>query len=136
MSDEFVRGIRADEVAPGGMKAIELNGREIVVCNVDGTYYAIDRRCGHMSAPLEKGTLDGTIVTCAFHSAQFDVATGEVLGPPVMPYVDEVPPPRIAALLQTSGALMQHIRTGPIGTYEVKVDSEWVLVALERRKDR
>jgi hypothetical protein len=58
VSDKFVRAIRSDEIAPGGMKAVDVEGKEIVVCNCGGTYYAFDRRCGHMNAPLDLGTLD------------------------------------------------------------------------------
>ncbi len=133
MSDEFVRAIRTAEVAPGGMKAVELNGREVVVCNCDGTFLAIDRRCGHMNSPLEMGTLDGSIVTCAMHCAQFDVTTGEALSGPVPAYLgNETPPPRTGAFLGRVAGLMEHIRTEPIGTHRVKVESDWVLVALSR----
>jgi nitrite reductase/ring-hydroxylating ferredoxin subunit len=131
LSDTFVRAMRAVEIAPGGMKAVELDGRELVICNCDGTFYAVGRRCGHMNAPLEMGTLEGTILTCAMHCAQFDVATGEALAGPVPPYLgDEVPPPRTGALLRSVGLLMQHIRTESICSYETKVEAEWVLVAL------
>ncbi len=131
MSDTFIQAIRTAEVAPGGMKAVEINGRELVICNCGGTFYAIDRRCGHMNAPLEMGTLEGTILTCAMHCAQFDVATGEALSGPVPPNLgDETPPPRTGALLMNVGLLMQHIRTESIHTHEAKVESEWVLVAL------
>lgn len=132
MSDDFVQVIRTAEVAPGGMKAVEVNGRELVICNCDGAFYAVDRRCGHMNAPLEMGTLEGSILTCAMHCAQFDVTTGEALSGPVPPYLgNETPPPRTGALLKNVGMLMQHIRTESIGTYEAKVESEWVLVALQ-----
>ena len=131
MSDNFVQAIRTAEVAPGGMKAVELNGRELVICNCEGSFYAIDRRCGHMNAPLEMGTLEGTILTCAMHCAQFDVTTGEALSGPVPPYLgNETPPPRTGAFLKNVGMLMQHIRTESIGTYKTKVESDWVLVAL------
>jgi nitrite reductase/ring-hydroxylating ferredoxin subunit len=131
LSDEFVRAIKASEIAPGGMKAVELDGRELVICNCDGIFHAIDRRCGHMNSPLELGTLDGEILTCAMHCAQFDVTSGEALSGPVPAYLgNEPPPPRWGAYLSRFGALMEHIRTEPIGTYRVKVESEWVLVAL------
>ena len=131
MNDNYIRAIRANEVAPGGMKAVELHGRELAICNCDGSFYAIDRRCGHMNAPLEMGTLDGVILTCPMHCAQFDVTTGEALSGPVPPYLDnEVPPPRTTALLTNIGMLMEHVRTESIATYPVTVESEWVMVAL------
>jgi nitrite reductase/ring-hydroxylating ferredoxin subunit len=131
LSESFVRAIKSAEVAPGGMMAVELEGRELVICNCDGTFVAIDRRCGHMSSPLDKGTLDGTILTCAMHCAQFDVTTGEALSGPVPAYLGgETPPPRLGVYLGHVGALMEQIRTNSIRTYRVKVESEWVLVAL------
>src|SRR5512136_2677099 len=111
------------------MKAVELNGRELVISNCGGSFYAIDRRCGHMNAPLEMGTLEGSILTCPMHCAQFDVTTGEVLLSSVPPYLgNEIPPPRTRAFFKNVGMLMQHIRTEPIGIYKAKVESEWVWV--------
>jgi len=131
LSDNFVRAIRTAEVAPGGMKAVEISGRELVICNCGGSFYAIDRRCGHMNAPLEMGTLDGSILTCPMHCAQFDVTTGEALSGPVPPDLgNEIPGPKTGALLKNVGMLMQHVRTESIGTCKAKVESEWVLVAL------
>lgn len=129
MPEPFVRAIRADEIAPGGMKAIELSGRTIVVCNSGGTFHAIARRCGHMNAPLDLGTLDGSIVTCPMHCAQFDVTTGEALCGPLAPYAGgEVPPPRIAALLRNAEMLMQRIGTEPIATYHTRLEAGWVWI--------
>jgi len=131
LSDNFVQAMRTTEIAPGGMKAVELNGRELVICNCDGSFYAMDRRCGHMNAPLDMGTLDGTILTCAMHCAQFDVTTGEALSNPVPAYLgNETPPLRTGTFLKNTSVLMQHIRTETIDTYKTKVESGWVLVAL------
>ena len=101
MSDKFIRAISTNEIVPGGMKTVELDGHEIVICNCGGTYYAIERRCAHMNAPLELGTLDGKVVTCAMHCAQFDVTTGQALSGPVPADMgNESPPPILAAFLQ------------------------------------
>jgi nitrite reductase/ring-hydroxylating ferredoxin subunit len=127
----FIQAVRSADILPGGMKTVELNGHELVICNVDGTFYAITRRCGHMNAPLEMGTLDGTILTCAMHCVQFDVVTGKPLAGPVPPDLGgESPPPRLATYLRNVGMLMQHIRTESLGVYSVKVEAEWVWVAL------
>jgi nitrite reductase/ring-hydroxylating ferredoxin subunit len=130
LGDKFVRAISSDEIAPGGMKTVEIEGHEIVICNCGGTYHAIERRCGHMNAPLEMGALDGKFVTCAMHCAQFDVTTGEALSGPVPADLgNESVPPRVAAYLQYVGMLLQHVRTESIRTYETKVEGGWVLVA-------
>jgi len=130
VGNEFMRAISTGEIAPGGMKTVELDGHEIVVCNCDGTYYAIQRRCGHMNAPLEMGTLDGKFVTCAMHCAQFDVTTGQALSGPVPADLgNESLPPRLAAFLQHVGMQMKYIRTESICTFETKVEAGWVYVA-------
>lgn len=131
MSETFVQAIQITDIAPGGMKAVEINSHELVICNVAGSFYALDRRCGHMNAPLEKGTLDGSILTCAMHSAQFDVTTGEALSGPVPTYLgDETAPPQTATFLKNTDMLMQYIRTQAIGAYRTKIESGWVFVEI------
>lgn len=130
LSEKFLRAISTDEIAPGGMKTVELNGHEIVICNCGGTYYAIQRRCGHMNAPLDMGTLDGKFVTCGMHCAQFDVTTGEALSGPVPEDLgNETIPPRVTAMLQNVAMQMQHVRTESIRAYETKIEAGWVYIA-------
>ena len=136
MTDRFIQVLKTDEIAPGGMKAVEAGGQEIVICNSDGRFYAIDRRCGHMNAPLEMGTLEGTFLTCAMHCSQFAITTGEALSG-IVPHDlgGEVPPPKLARYLQALAMLMKPIRTHNIRTYETKVESGVVWVALENGKE-
>lgn len=80
---EFKTVASTSEVEPGQLKQIELDdGTQICLANVDGTFYAIDGECTHMGGPLGEGELDGKNVMCPWHSSEFDVTTGEVLGPP------------------------------------------------------
>jgi len=132
LSEFYVPAIRAAEIAPGGMLPVTLEGREIVVCHCeDGTFYAVARRCGHMNAPLDKGTLEGTILTCPLHCARFDVTTGAVLGGPLPTYTGNDPAlPRVAPRLKNEAGLMAHIHTEPIATYATRLEDGWVLVAL------
>ncbi len=127
----LVEVAKVNEIAPGGLKAVEVNGREIVVCNDDGKIYAIDRRCGHMNAPLDMGTLEGYILTCPMHHAQFDITTGEALSGPVPPSLgDEVIPEGIGKYLQYVGMLMSHIKTCNIKRYPVKIDNDLIKVEV------
>jgi nitrite reductase/ring-hydroxylating ferredoxin subunit len=63
------------------MKHVEIKGKEIAIINLDGKYYAINDRCGHMNAPLSKGEIRNVhgkdIVTCPLHFATFDIVTGK-----------------------------------------------------------
>lgn len=81
----FVSVARAGEILPGGMKAVDRAGKKIVICNLDNTFYALERQCSHQGASLDMGTLDGYILTCPLHYAQFDIRTGEVLNGAVPP---------------------------------------------------
>jgi nitrite reductase/ring-hydroxylating ferredoxin subunit len=111
------------------MKSVDLDGKEIVVCNCDGTYYAVERRCGHMNAPLELGTLDGIYLTCPMHYAQFDVTTGEALSGPVpRDPGHEALPPMLVSYMQNIGMLMSHVRTESMRTYRTRLEAGWVEV--------
>jgi len=131
MSEMYTRVISAGEIAPGGMKAVELDGNEIVICNCGGKYYAIQRRCGHMNAPLEMGTLDGIYLTCPMHCAQFDITNGEALSGPVPSDMGhEIPPASLGGYLQNIEMLMKHVRTESIRTYATKLEAGWVQIRL------
>jgi nitrite reductase/ring-hydroxylating ferredoxin subunit len=70
-------------VKPGELAAFRVAGVRLAVANVNGRYYGFDELCTHEDCSLvEDGTLEGTVVTCGCHGAQFDVTTGEVLAPP------------------------------------------------------
>ncbi len=79
---ERVTVAKTTDGAPGQAKTVEVKGKTIAVFNVKGQYYAIDDTCTHVGGPLSEGTVEGTTVTCPWHGAQFDVASGQVLGPP------------------------------------------------------
>ena len=127
----YVEVAKMDEIAPGGMKAVEANGKEIVLCNYDGKIYAINRRCGHTNAPLEMGTLEGYILTCPLHHSQFDITTGEALSGPVPhDFGDEPFPESLQKFFQYAGMLISEIKTYGIETYPIKVEGDSILVEV------
>ena len=79
----LIKAAAQTDIAPGGMKAVTMGGREIVLCNCGGTFYAVERACRHANARLERGALTGWILTCPLHYAQFDVRSGAALSGPV-----------------------------------------------------
>ncbi len=87
----FTRVGRLAEVAPGAVTVYEVGDREIAVCNVDGTLYAIDNLCTHDGGSLDQGELEGCEVECPRHGARFDVRTGEVTEAPAVLPVDTFP---------------------------------------------
>jgi 3-phenylpropionate/trans-cinnamate dioxygenase ferredoxin subunit len=78
----FVKVAEKSEVPVGRMKKIELEGKEILIANVGGSYYALGNRCTHMGGDLSMGTLEGSVVTCPRHGSKFDVTTGKAISGP------------------------------------------------------
>jgi nitrite reductase/ring-hydroxylating ferredoxin subunit len=85
MNARFVTVARTGDVKAGELGVFEVEGVRIAIANADGRFFAIDDTCTHEQCSLaEDGTLEGTVVTCGCHGAQFDVATGAVLAPPAL----------------------------------------------------
>jgi nitrite reductase/ring-hydroxylating ferredoxin subunit len=78
----FVPVTRASELSPGAMKWVAVDGNRVLIVNVDGAFYGLQDACGHRQAPLSKGTLQGHVIECPLHFAQFDVRTGKLLSGP------------------------------------------------------
>jgi 3-phenylpropionate/trans-cinnamate dioxygenase ferredoxin subunit len=83
MADAFVPVANTTDLLPGQMKWVAVNGERRVLANVEGTFYAISDVCGHRNAPLSRGKLEGYLIECPLHFAQFDVRTGELVNGPV-----------------------------------------------------
>lgn len=77
---KFVKVIDAAEVPNNQMVMVIVGGKEVLLANVDGSYYAIANKCTHLGGSLAKGVLEGSIVTCPKHGARFDVKTGMAVG--------------------------------------------------------
>lgn len=63
-------------VPEGEARGFDMEGEEIVLCNVDGEYYALQGMCTHEDLPLDGGEVDEGTLTCEWHGASFDVCTG------------------------------------------------------------
>jgi toluene monooxygenase system ferredoxin subunit len=55
------------------------DGEEVLVFRAAGVLYAIQRRCPHEAAPLEKGQVWNKMIRCGQHGFTFDIETGEGL---------------------------------------------------------
>ena len=72
----YVEVAKTNEIEPGQLKHVEVEGKEILISNIDGKFYSLDDRCSHMNASLAKGKVIGSDVVCAFHAAKFNISTG------------------------------------------------------------
>jgi nitrite reductase/ring-hydroxylating ferredoxin subunit len=57
-------------------------GKEVLVFTAGGVLYAIQRRCPHEAAPLERGQVWDKMIRCGQHAFTFDLETGEGLNCP------------------------------------------------------
>ena len=62
----------------GSMQKVTVDGRDILVTNIGGSYYACDDTCTHSGASLADGTLEGSTITCSWHGAKFDCKSGKL----------------------------------------------------------
>jgi len=100
---DFIAVARTDEIAAGRVKVVEVDGRRIALCNVDGEFFAIDDLCTHDGGSLDQGELYDNVIECPRHGARFDVKTGKVLAFPAVK---------------------------PVNTYAVRVEGAQIEVAL------
>jgi nitrite reductase/ring-hydroxylating ferredoxin subunit len=129
---EFVEVAKVNEIPDGKMKHFEVDGKEVLIANIAGKFYAISDRCGHMNALLSMGNLTGTTVTCPFHGSKFDVVTGKKLTEPVLtpPQGMEPLPQSWQKVFENIGQLMAHIKTYDQTTYETRVDGNSIRIKL------
>jgi nitrite reductase/ring-hydroxylating ferredoxin subunit len=100
---EYVKVCELSEVPPGTMYPADVNEIRLMIVNVEGTLYAVDRICTHETADLSTGFLTDSEVTCPLHLSRFGVTDGSVLNPPA---------------------------TKPLRTYRVKVEGTSVYVQV------
>jgi 3-phenylpropionate/trans-cinnamate dioxygenase ferredoxin subunit len=80
----FVKVASVDDVPPGNMKGVEAGGKEIMIANVEGTFYAIGDPCTHMGCKLSDGRIYEKVVQCICHGSRFNVETGGVVDSPAV----------------------------------------------------
>ncbi len=69
---------KISDITPGKMIKVSINGKDVLVANIDGKYCATDDTCTHSGSSLSEGKLDGCTITCGWHGAQFDCKTGKL----------------------------------------------------------
>jgi len=70
---------KVSDITSGKMVMVSADGKDILVTNVDGNYYAMDDTCTHAGASLSEGSLDGSTVTCPWHGSTWDCKTGKMI---------------------------------------------------------
>ena len=73
--------LREEELWIGEMTGLEVEGRPVVLVNVEGTVCAYEDRCRHLARPLSQGRLTGDRLVCAAHAWEYDACSGRGINP-------------------------------------------------------
>ncbi len=87
MTIQFTSIASAQDIEPGTMKQVMLEGTNVVVANVDGEFFAFGGKCiclSHFSnhrqegggITLADGELAGSTIACPSHGTVYDVRDG------------------------------------------------------------
>jgi 3-phenylpropionate/trans-cinnamate dioxygenase ferredoxin component len=99
------------ELPAGQKKKVILENREILLVNIEDSFYAIDNRCSHMGGSLFEGNMDGYSVICPRHGSRFDVRTGK--------------------LIETGKILYIKVKAADLHSYPLKVEGTDILIGNE-----
>src|SRR3954454_9838171 len=75
-TSEFVRAGSLAELEAKGRLVVRGRHPPTLVIYDGGRLFALDNRCPHMGFPLDRGSVSDGILTCHWHHARFDVASG------------------------------------------------------------
>jgi nitrite reductase/ring-hydroxylating ferredoxin subunit len=131
--EEYIEIAKTNDILNRQMKHVEVKGKEILIANIDGKFYALNDRCGHMNALLSMGNIaNDNIVTCPFHGARFDITTGKKVKEPILTPSQEMEPlPKTWQLyLEHAGQLMAHIKTYDQEVYETKIEGDTIKIKI------
>ena len=121
---EMIRVAAKSDVPAGGGIAVDVKGKPVALFNVDGAFFAIDDECTHAGGSLSEGSIDGKVVMCPLHGAEFDLETGAAVGAPaedpvraykVPPITPEPPQPPLTG----SGVVVVQVFDGGSYTFTV-----------------
>ena len=75
--------VRAETALAEGEKiVVDVDGTDIALFKIQGSFYAIEDICSHDGAEIASGLLDGDEIICPRHGARFCIKTGAVKSPP------------------------------------------------------
>jgi nitrite reductase/ring-hydroxylating ferredoxin subunit len=73
---DWIRAGTLDELKAKGMTVVRGGVCPLLVVHDRDSVYALDNRCPHLGFPLHRGSVEDGILTCHWHHARFDLASG------------------------------------------------------------
>ncbi|WP_297495290.1 non-heme iron oxygenase ferredoxin subunit [Acidocella sp.] len=100
--ENFTRVARLSDLPHGTRQVIDIAGKKVLICNLNGKIFAISNICSHAEETLDCGRISNGWIACPIHGARFDLATGKAKNPPAKQ---------------------------PIPVYQVRVEDDWIEIA-------
>ena len=75
-TNAFIRVGTLEELQAKGMMVVQGTRCPLLVIHDRGRIFALDNRCPHLGFPLHRGSAEDGILTCHWHHARFDLASG------------------------------------------------------------
>src|SRR3954471_25057761 len=75
-TSDFVYAGNLEELKAKGRLVVRGRHTPILLVRNGGRVFALDNRCPHMGFPLDRGSVQDGILTCHWHHARFDLASG------------------------------------------------------------
>src|SRR5689334_22215771 len=72
----FVRACNVEELKAKRRIVVHGRHRPVLLVYEGGQVFALDNRCPHMGFPLDRGSVEDGILTCHWHHARFELASG------------------------------------------------------------
>jgi len=82
MTDTYIFAAKVEQVGVGKMFRVQIDGKLLLLANVEGTIHACDEMCTHEEVSLSLGALQGNCLKCSLHGSRFDLLTGKALDEP------------------------------------------------------
>lgn len=76
MTPQFAFAAKLSDLKTSGCLTAQVDGHTLALFLYGDAAYAVDNRCPHMGFPLDRGTVKDGILTCHWHHARFDLASG------------------------------------------------------------
>ena len=78
---QFVCAGSLADIRSTGCKVAAVAGHTLLLLGHGERVYAVDNRCPHMGFPLDRGSVKDGVLTCHWHHARFDLASGGTFDP-------------------------------------------------------
>ena len=69
---------KVSDITENKLHKVSIDGKDILVTNIGGNFYAVDDTCTHSGDSLSNGKLEGSNVICGWHGAEFDCKSGKL----------------------------------------------------------